>query len=94
MEFGESPVDSVRRESLEEVGAEVDVGGILTIHDNVYSRSDGSGMEHGIRLVFEGVLMGAVVDVGGAEIDEVGWFKVSDLPTPVTDWARLGCSSV
>jgi ADP-ribose pyrophosphatase YjhB (NUDIX family) len=51
VEFGERAAETVRRELLEELGAEVDVGGLVAAIENIFTFEGAPG--HEICLIYE-----------------------------------------
>jgi ADP-ribose pyrophosphatase YjhB (NUDIX family) len=51
VEFGEQAAETVRRELLEELGAEADVGGLVATIENIFTFEGAAG--HEICLVYE-----------------------------------------
>lgn len=88
VDHGENPVETVRRELLEECGLEGEVGSLLTVHDVHFSGTAPTGRHedfHGIHLVHRATVPdGAeprVVEVDGTT-DAVAWVPVEAVGTP------------
>ncbi|WP_188838073.1 NUDIX domain-containing protein [Flexivirga endophytica] len=93
VDFGEEPAGAAIRECREESGLVPELGQVLGIHSNTYESSDGIE-RHGIRILYRAVFAEGrpePMNPNDGEIDQVGWFALDDLPSPITDWARLGC---
>ena len=87
IEFGESPIATVRREVAEETNLDATVHQLLGVHDDVYPGDDGI-LRHGIRLLFRADVHGTVQPATG-EIDGIGWYAIGQLPSSTTDWGLL-----
>jgi 8-oxo-dGTP diphosphatase len=84
VDHGESPAAALAREVAEETGLEVDVGGLLGVHDVHFTGVAPSGLTedfHGVHLVFRaevGEGEPRVVEAGGTT-DEVAWVRRNDV---------------
>ena len=85
--FGESPLEAVTREVLEETGFRVVVTGLLGTHDNVYTPDDGV-RRHGVRLLYLAELERRSAWAPDDEIAEVAWFRLDELPSEATPWVH------
>jgi uncharacterized protein (DUF952 family)/8-oxo-dGTP pyrophosphatase MutT (NUDIX family) len=86
IDHGEHPAATVRRETYEETGLEIDVGELLGVDSRHWVGWFGTHLEdhHGLRLVHRATARdrGAalrVLDVGGST-DAAAWVRVADLP--------------
>lgn len=86
MEYLEQPVDTVRREVLEETGYTVEVGELLGVRSLYLPSSDrfepGPEDLHSIQVVYRGDITAGelVCEVAGSTVD-VRWFEPGDIPT-------------
>ena len=85
MEYGEQPVDTVRREVLEETGFAVEVGALLGVRSLYLPAAErferGPEDLHSIQVVYRARIVAGelVCEVGGSTVD-VRWFDPSQLP--------------
>ena len=81
LEAGEAPIDGLRREVREEIGAEIAVEGLIGLYANVYK--DDLVLNFSTRLL-------TALDGWQAhdEIAELGFFPLKDLPHPMTENTR------
>ena len=81
VQHGENPVDSLRREILEESGLEVELGPLLDILSDVRTLPDETSL-HTIRLIYrvESWVGSLRPEVGGTT-DAVAWFAKEELAT-------------
>ncbi len=82
MELGESVADTVRREVREEVGLQVEPHRLIGIYtasefDKTYPNGDQVQM---FISFFECRVIGGAIQMQEAEVLEVGWFDLNDLP--------------
>ncbi len=88
-ELGESILDTVRREVLEEVGLEIEPGrlfGVYTSPDLCASYPNGDQVQPFVCF-FECRVIGGTPRVDGEESLELGWFDLDDLPQKMTPLA-------
>jgi ADP-ribose pyrophosphatase YjhB (NUDIX family) len=79
LERGESPLDGVVREALEEAGVEVAVEHLIGIY-----RLESGFTAHAFRCRIAGGTP-VVPDGARGEIAEVGWYAADAIPQPVTN---------
>ena len=80
VEAGESPLDALRREVMEEVGLEVELGELLGVYAKL--------QEDDVVLSVRARVIGGGEFVPNAEIAECGYFGRDQLPDPMTLAAR------
>ena len=80
VESGESPLDALKREVLEESGLEVEPGELL----GVYAKP----LENDLVLSFRASVIGRTPWCPNDEIAEVGYFGRDELPEPMSAAAR------
>ena len=80
VEAGESPLDALRREVLEESGLEVEPGELL----GVYAKPQ----ENDLVLSFRAKIIGRTAWRPNDEIAELGYFGRDELPEPMSVAAR------
>lgn len=85
VEWGEHPLDALRREVLEETGLSLADATFLGIDSQVYPGTPTHSAMHAIRLVYEAPLSGdpRVVEVDGS-VDDAAWIDLADLATTPT----------
>ena len=80
LEFGESPEECARRETLEEVGVEVKDVRFRALTNDVFEVE----RKHYITLWMEGALASGEPRIAAPfEVAEVGWFPLQSLPEPL-----------
>jgi 8-oxo-dGTP diphosphatase len=80
VESGESPLDALKREVLEESGLEIEPGELL----GVYAKP----LENDLVLSFRASVIGRTPWSPNDEIAEVGYFGRDELPEPMSAAAR------
>jgi len=81
LEANEAPIDGLRREVQEEIGAEIIVEGLIGLYANIYKDD--------LVLNFSARLLTALDQwQPHDEIAELGFFLLSDLPRPMTENTR------
>jgi 8-oxo-dGTP diphosphatase len=85
VEWGEHPLDALRREVLEETGLSVSDATFLGIDSQVYTGTSTHSAIHAIRLVYEAPLSGdpRVVEIDGS-VDDAAWVELADLTSMPT----------
>ena len=78
LELGESLVEGVRREVLEETGIEVDVGAVVEVFDRVHRDADGRVRYHFVIVDFLGRPVGGVL-VAGDDAADARWVTRADV---------------
>lgn len=85
VEPGEHPAETLRREAVEEVDAQVEVGRMLWCAVGppiTYANGDQTQyLDHG----YAGTITGGSLTPDHDEVTDCGWFPVDDLPTPHQD---------
>lgn len=85
VEFGETLVETVTREILEEVGIVIAVGEMICVVDQI----DLAAATHWVAPTYRArILEGAPVNCEPQAIAALGWFGRDDLPSPLTLSAR------
>jgi ADP-ribose pyrophosphatase YjhB (NUDIX family) len=74
LKYGEKPEDGLRRELLEELGVEVEVGKLLAAKIDTYS----SESDFSLNLFYTTKLKSEIRE--GEEIKQAKWFKLDKLP--------------
>jgi 8-oxo-dGTP diphosphatase len=78
VEYGESPIEAVKREAMEELGIEIGNLKFLTCMNMI---KEG---KHYVDISFVGeIISGEPKICEPHKIDEIGWFSIDDLPTPL-----------
>ena len=78
LELGESLVEGVRREVLEETGIEVDVGAVVEVFDRVHRDADGRVRYHFVIVDFLCRPVGGVL-VAGDDAADARWVTRADV---------------
>ncbi|MEW6617904.1 MAG: NUDIX domain-containing protein [bacterium] len=77
VDFGESLIEALERELLEEANIKVKVGNLLFISDAI---SPDNGKRHIINIFFEGKIIGGELKIGNEEIlQQIEFIPVSQL---------------
>ncbi len=80
LEFGETPEECAMRETLEEVGIEIDDIRFVGITNDIFSEEG----RHYITIWMQGRLKSGEPGIAAArEVAEVGWFGWKALPSPL-----------
>ncbi len=89
VEFGESPVDAVKREAQEELGIEI---GNIQFVSCTNMRKYG---EHYIDISFVAeIVSGEPTIMETNTIESIGWFPLNDLPSPLFEPVRIALEAV
>ncbi len=87
LEFGEDPVEAVRREVREEYGVSVLYVRVLGARNVL--REQGRGLTHWVALVFEVLVDSDKVRIGEPhKMAELAWFDMAALPAPLHSQLR------
>jgi len=74
VEYGESPEDTVRRETMEEIGCEIEIISLLpSIQSNIWRRSD-EKEQHVLVSCYEARLINGVPISTDKKVSQVCWF--------------------
>jgi 8-oxo-dGTP diphosphatase len=80
VETGETLVDAVKREVLEETALSIDIGDVAGVFDRIYPDAEGKVEYHYVLIDYLcSVARGDAV--AGSDIDEVRWFTRQELET-------------
>lgn len=89
VEFGESPVDAVKREAREELGIEIENIKFVTCMNMI---RDG---KHYVDISFTAELLSGEPTIQEPDrIEAIGWYSLSDLPHPLFDPVRIVLESL
>jgi len=90
LEFGETFEEGVRREIREEYGCECELGEQIAVYTRNRVNHDGRPT-HWVGLAYSAKVDPSQVVIGEPEsMDELGWFKLDQLPEPLhTSWRML-----
>lgn len=89
VEFGESPIEAVKREAKEELGIEI---GNVQFVSCTNMRKYG---KHYIDISFSAeILSGEPTIMETDKIESIGWFPLDDLPSPLFEPVRVALEAV
>ena len=89
VEFGERPVETVKREAREELGIEI---GNIEFVSCTNMRKYG---KHYVDISFTAeIISGEPTILEPEKIESIGWFPLNDLPTPLFDPVRIALEAV
>lgn len=81
IEFGETLIDGVAREVREEIGCEIEIDGKLPAIDHIIE----SEKQHWVTTIFTcRIKSGEPTILENEKCDEMGWFALSNLPSPLS----------
>ncbi len=81
LEFNETMEECVRREVFEEIGVEIELDGQLPAIDHIIPDEG----QHWVTNIFPArVLNGEPENLEPEKCDEIGWFPLDNLPTPLS----------
>lgn len=85
VEWGEHPLDALRREVLEETGLSMSEATFIGIDSQVYAGTSRHSAMHAIRLVYEAPMSGdpRVVEIDGS-VDDAAWIELTALAATPT----------
>ena len=82
LEFGETMIEGIQRETMEEVGVEIEIVDQLPAYDHIYPEIK----QHWIGTVFIAKLKsGTPTNNEPDKCEEIGWFNLESLPSPLAD---------
>ena len=85
VDFNETLSDAVKRETLEEIGVEIEIDGQLPAFDHIIADEG----EHWVTSIFTArITNGTPVNKEPEKCDEIGWFALDALPSPLTGPAQ------
>ena len=83
LEWGESPIEGLRREVFEETGTEVTVAEPIELFSVVVTAPDGAAI-HSFQLVYRVELIGELRVEESGSTDAVAWHRLDFLPSMVS----------
>ena len=82
LEFGETMTQGIKRETMEEVGVEIEILDQLPAYDHIYPALN----QHWIGTVFIAKLKNGTPNNNEPDkCSEIGWFALESLPSPLAD---------
>ena len=79
VEYGEDPKDTVKRESLEEIGCQIELTGILPlIQSSVWKRTDDKE-QHVLVICYEAKLINGTPSSSDKKVSEIQWFSENEI---------------
>jgi len=78
LEDNESPYDGVKREVLEETGYIVDIENLISVYS--------APQKDDIVFLFKARIKGRIEWKPDSEIQQIGFFERTNLPTPIHPW--------
>ena len=82
LEFGETLIEGIKRETREEIGVEIEIIKQLPAHDHMPPGEN----QHWVGNVFIAKLTsGTPINNEPEKCEEIAWFALDNLPTPLAD---------
>ena len=89
LEFGESPFETAKREALEELGIEIGNIEFATCMNLIMEG------KHYIDISFTAeIISGEPINQEPEKIEEIGWFPLDSLPTPLFEPVKVVIESI
>ncbi len=72
LEFGEALIQGAKRETMEEIGVEIEIQGLIGVYT-------GFGKNHYLNFVFSGKILNETPRANKDEINDFGWYSVDEI---------------
>ena len=91
IEKGESPLHAAKRETLEEVGLNIDLVFVATVYAKIFDiLISSSDSYEDLCFFFSGSTKQNPINAEPNKHDQIGWFPLNNLPLPIMPVTKFG----